>query len=159
MNQILDKIKCYSFNKQDFIIVLSVYNATYLVSSNILKGHLIVCFVIAVLLALIALFIIAWIDLVKKTNEEEAELEHEQNLVRKKIKDEYIKVHKMKRKNELLMKAGCLPPEHAEKTIVVDHDDPPFSLNKDFKKIKEVHFNYIDNIVSDEKNRGQPEGT
>ena len=57
------------------------------------------------------------------------------------------------------MKAGCLPPEQAKKTIVVDHDDPPFSLNKDFKEIKEVHFNYIDNIASGEKNRGQPEGT
>ena len=155
----LDKIKCYAFNKQDFIILLSVYNTTYLVSSSLIKGHLIVCFVIAVLLSLIALFAIVWIDLLNKENEEESKLEHEHAQVRKKIRDEYLKVYKVKQKQELLIKAGCLPPEQLEKTIVVDHDDPPFSLNKDFQKVKEVHFNYIDDTIPQKKIRGQPEGT
>ena len=71
LNNKLDKIKLYAFNKQDLIILLSVYNIAYLVSSVIVKGHLIVCFVIAVLVSLITLFAIAWIDLVKESNEEE----------------------------------------------------------------------------------------
>ena len=155
----LNKIKFYSFSKQDLIILLSVYNSVYLLSTSIIKDHLIVCFVIAALLSLITLFAIAWVQLIKKTNEEKAESEYEQELIRKKIKDEYLKVHKMKKKNALLMKADGLTPEQFEKSIVVDHDDPPFSISKDFGEVKEVHFNYIDRIVSQEKNKGQPEGT
>ena len=138
--------------------MVSVYNSAYLLSTSIVKGHLIACFVIAALLSLIVLFAIVWVDLVQKTKEEKAKLEYEQELIRKKIKDEYLKVHKMKKKNALLMKAG-LPPEQLEKTIVVDHDAPPFSISRDFGEVKEVHFNYIDNIVSRKKTEGQPEGT
>ncbi len=157
-NNQLDKIKFYSFNKQDLVILLSVYNAAYLLFLGIIKGHLIVCFITAVLLSLIALFIIAWIEFVQKTNEEEDKLEYEQKLVRKNIRAEYLKVHKVKQKNELLMKAGCLAPEKLEDTIVVDYDAPIIPLNKDFGEVKEVHFNYIDRIASRKKNRGQPEG-
>ena len=159
MNNNLNKIKLYSFNKQDFIILLSVYNATYLLSTNIVKGHLIACFVIAVLLSLVVLFAIVWIDLIQKTKEEKAKLEDEQELIRKKIKDEYLKVHQMKKKNELLMKAGCMPSDQLKKTLIVDHDAPPFSINRDFEEVKEVHFNYIDNVASSKKTEGQPEGT
>ncbi len=127
--------------------MLSVYNATYLLSTTIVKGHLITCFIIAVLLSLIALFVIAWVDLLKETKEEENKLEREQGLVRKKLRDEYLKVHKMKIKNELLMKAGCLPP------------DPSLSLENDFGEVKEVHFNYVKGMDPHKKARGQPEGT
>ena len=159
LNNTLDKIKCYSFNKQDLIILLSVYNATYTVSLSIVKGHLLACFVVAVLLSLIALFAIAWVDLLKLTNEEEDKLKREHGLVRKKLRDEYLKMHKTKIKNELLMKAGCLSPEQVEKTIVVDRDDPLPSLKNDFGEVKEVYFNYIKGTDSHKKTRGQPEGT
>jgi hypothetical protein len=158
LNKNFNNIKLYSFNKQDLIILLSVYNAAYLLFSGIIKGHLIVCFAIAVLLSLMVLFTIAWIDLVQKTNEEEDKLEHEQKLIRKNIRAEYLKIHKVKQKNELLMKAGCLSPEKSEDTIVVDHDAHILSLNKDFGEVNEVHFNYIDRIVSRKNNTGQPEG-
>ena len=85
----LDKIKFYSFNKQDLIVLLSVYNTAYLMSSGIMKGHLIVCFITAVLLSLITLFVIVWIALFRKNNEEENNLEYEHKIVRKKIRDEY----------------------------------------------------------------------
>ena len=160
LNNKLDKIKLYAFNKQDLIILLSVYNTAYLVFSTILKGHLIACFIIAVLVSLITLFVIVWIDLIKKSNDEENKIQYENELVRKKIRDEYQKIYRKKIKNELLIKAGCLPPEDAEKTIVVDHDEPPFSLNKDFEKVKkEVHFDYIEHPNPQKKIRGQPEGT
>ena len=64
----------------------------------------------------------------------------------------------MKRKLELLMKAGCLLPEQIEKNIMLDNDAPPISLQKDFGKVKAVHFNYIDSITPDEKIGGEPEG-
>ena len=159
LNNKLDKIKCYSFSKQDLVILLSVYNAAFLLLTSIVKGHPAVCFVTAVLLSLISLFAIVWIDLIKMTNEEVAKLEHEQELIRKKLRDEYLKIHKMRRRDELLMKAGCMQKEQSEKNIVVDHDATPFSLNKDFEKVKEVHFNYIDDVTHGEKIRGKPEGT
>ena len=149
----------YSFNKQDLVILLSVYNAVFLVSTSIIKGHPIICFVTAVLLSLIALFVIVWIDFTRKADEEETELEHEEKVVRRKIRDEYLKVHNIKRKHELLMKAGCFPKDQLEKKIVIDHDDPQLSLKKDFGEVKEVHFNYVDNTILSEKIRGQPEGT
>ena len=156
LNSRLDKIKFYSFNKQDIVILLSVYNFTYLLFINIVKGHFVVCFTIAVLLSLVTLFAIVWVDLRRITNEEEDKLEREHELVRKKLRDEYLKVHKTKIKNKLLMKAGCLPPEQVEKTIVVDHDDPHLSLKKDFGEVKEVHFNYIECDDPRKKIRGQP---
>lgn len=155
----LNKLKLYSFSKQDLIILLSVYNATYILLSSIVKSHFIACLVLAVLLSLVTLFIIAWIDLVHKEKEEKIKSEYEQELVRKKIKNEYMKVHKVKQKNELLNRVGCLPPEQLEEIIVADHGDPPFSLDKDLGNVKEVRFDYLDKILSREKNRGQPEGT
>lgn len=143
----LNKIKCYYFNKQDLIILLSVYNAAYLLFSTIVKDHLIACFVVAILLSLATLFVITWFDLVKKVSEEELESKNEQKLVRENLRDEYLKVHKMKKKNELLKKAGCPP------------DVSALSLNKHFGEIKEVHFDYLQEIISSEKIRGEPEGT
>ena len=156
LNKNFNNIQCYSFNKQDLIILLSVYNAVYLLSSSIVKSHFIVCFVIAVLLSLVTLFIIAWVDLIKKRKEDEAKSEHEQELVRGKIRDEYQKVHKKKIRNELLMKAGCSSVEQA---LVVDYNDPPIPLNKDLEEVKEVHFNYLKDAASSETINGQPEGT
>ena len=149
MNNSQNKNNFYSFNKQDLIILLSVYNAAFLFLTSIIKGHLGACFVAAVLLSLIVLFAIVWIDLTQKTSEEETELEHEQEIVRKKIRDEYLKVHNKKRKHELLRKAGCIPEEQL----------PHFLLNKDFGKVKEVHFDYIDDTGVQKNIRGQPEGT
>lgn len=160
LNNKLDKIKLYAFNKQDIIILLSVYNIAYLISSVIVKGHLIVCFVIAVLVSLITLFVIAWIDLVKESNEEENRIQHENEVIRKKIRDEYLRIHKRKIKNELLRKARCLPPEEIKKTAVVDPEEPPVLLNKDFERAKkEVHFDYIEHASPTKRIRGQPEGT
>ena len=154
-----NKNNFYSFNKQDLVILLSVYNAVFVASTSIIKGHSIICFLTAVLLSLIALFVIVWIDFARKTDEEETELEHEQKAVRRKIRDEYLKVHNINRKHELLIKAGCFPKEQRERNLVIDHDDPQLSLNKHFGEVKEVHFNYVDNMILSEKIRGQPEGT
>ncbi len=138
--------------------MLSVYNAVYLVSSTMIKAHLIACFVIAVLLSLITLFLIVWVDLFKKAEEEEDKLDHENKLIRNNIKGEYLKIHKIKKKHELLMKTGFLSPEQVEETII-DSDCPSLSLKKDFQGIeKEVHFDYRDDAISNKNNRGEPEG-
>ena len=124
-----------------------------------IKSHLIACFVIAILFSLITLFIITWIHLFKKGEEEDDKLAHENKLVKNNIKGEYLKVHKMKRKHELLMKAGYLSPEQVEKTIIVAHDHPSILFKKDFQGVeKEVHFDYRDDATSNKKNRGEPEG-
>lgn len=159
MKMKLEQFRCYSFNKQDIAILLSFYNVTYLISWSLLRDTPKTCFVIAVLSFLFTLFAVTLIDLIQRLNEDRMKIYYEQSLVRKKIRDEYLKVHKVKRKKELLMKAGCLLPEQVEKTIVLDHTEPSFTLNKEFGKVKEVHFDYIDSTDPKENIRGQPEGT
>ena len=137
------------------IILLSVYNAVFLLASAVIKGHPVACLAIAVLLSLIALFVIAWIDFAQKTNEEEVNLRHEQEFILNKIKDEYLKVHKMKKGQELLERVERLSKGQGHNP----QGDHLYSPNKDFKKAKGVHFDYLTGATSKkEDGEGQPEG-
>ena len=150
---ISNKIKFYSFSKQDLVIVLSLDNAAFLLLSAVINGHPLTCFTIAVLFSLIVLFAIVWIGLARTVDEEGVKLEHEQELIRKRIRNEYEKVHKMKRGHELLKQAGCFSQEQQDSVLQTD------LLNKDFEKINEVHFNYLNDLIPQENTRDQPEGS
>lgn len=95
----------------------------------------------------------------KKANEEETQSEEEQEAVRRNIRDEYLKVHKIKKKHELLIKVGCMPPEKLKKNVTVDDDIPLIASQKGFGEVNEVRLDYINNIASESESKGQPEGT
>ena len=157
MKNTLEKISFYSFSKQDFVILLAVYNLAYFVSWTIIKGHLAICFVIAFLASLLTFLIIVGIDVFDVAEKEENKLQHEEEKLMRKIRDEYQKVYRLKRKQELLKKAGCLPEKLKEKNIVSDLEDVDITLYKDSNVVKEVRFNYIDKPGDSGKVGGEPE--
>ncbi len=159
LNNKIEKIKEYSFKKKDILILLSVYNTSYLLTTSLVQGHLIACLVLSVFIALITLYLITWVSFFKKANEEEIQSEEEQEMVRRNIRDEYLKVHKIKKKNELLVKVGCLLPGKLKKNVTVDDDAPLTFPKKGFEEVNEVRLDYINKIVSEGEIKGQPEGT
>ncbi len=93
--------------------------------------------------------------MIQKKDEAESIQEHEQELILKKIRDEYLKVHNVNKGNELLKRSGCLPKEQN----INSHGEPFVMPNKSFEKIKGVHFDYINRAIPKENFEGQPEGS
>ena len=110
---------------------------------------------------LFALFAITVIRFLKVTNEIEMETAGNDHCVRKEIENEYKRIHMLRKRKELLMKAGCLDPKENE-NIVFDIDDAGVGSGNKPKEAHEVRFNYLEKYGSytleEEKRRRHPPG-
>lgn len=138
----LDKIACFSYTKKDMFSFLSFYNITFFICCILLRGYLETCAMIAFLVSLIDLFIITIIDVFEKKNTEESKLHEEELLIRKKIRDEYQRIFRLKRRHKLLM--GIKPKEaKAEKNIISGADNP---VSRELNVVKKVHFAFLNGL-------------
>ena len=140
---VLDKnssdFNCFSFTSKDLIILLFVYNITYFTVCLLVKNDLVICILLAYLMTLVALSVFVTIDIIEKKDELETKQEEYEKQIIKKIKNEYQRIHRLKKKEELLMKAGYIEPEKMQKIIT--------DIEMDFESakniIKQVHFAYL----------------
>lgn len=71
----------------------------------------------------------------------------------KKIRNEYQRIYKLKRKRELLMKAELPKEEDLEKNIISDVDNPHVSFDTDTNHPQKVHFTYLNKFGQHPQNQ------
>lgn len=70
-------------------------------------------------------------DIFEKEHKEESRLQEEEKEIRKNLREEYCRIHKLNKKIELLRR------------IEPRADNPCNDLNNHFDSVKKVHFNYL----------------
>ena len=143
MHDALSKIKNFYYSKNDLAITLIAYNITFCLWCTFFTNDRRVSLLFAFIVLLLTLFTITLIRFLKKTNEIEVEINANDHYVRKKIEDEYKKVHMLRKRKELLMKAGCLDSEES-KSVFFDVDDVGADSHNKLNSARKVHFNYLD---------------
>lgn len=112
-----------------------------------IKSHFELCCILAFLASLVVLFITTAVDTYEKEKEEEEKVHEEELELRKKIRDEYQRIHKLKKKHELLKKI-----ESQEQITDSDMDTPPeISITKKEEPESTVHFSYLNRHTTDEE--------
>ena len=157
MRNYFTRLCSYSFCKQDFIILLSVYNLVYFVSWTFANDHLKVCCTTALLAVLVTLLVLVLIHCLKENNERKKQVDIEGSKVVEILRDEYRKIHNLKKKQELLKKAGCPKGKYDE--IKVNPKENNLVNTIDFETLKkEVHIDYLNMLSKSKKFKDQPEG-
>ena len=142
-NKHLFNYVCFSINRRDLIILLAIYNISYFLSSELIRVNLKVCLLIAFLISLVSLFIFTLIHAHEKKNEDDDKRRKEDYLLTKKLKNEYRRIHRLKRKRELLMKAGAVKEKDFESVISELDDDAVDLEDTSGNTCSTVHIDYL----------------
>ena len=130
----------FSFKKRDVEALLFAYNIVYFLCYYLVTNNFKLCLLIAFVFSLVNLFICAIADTFHKVTEEELKQREEEKLARKKLRDEYQRVHKLKKKIKLLQKAGCM---EEDENIISAVDEPNIPAANYNNVARAVHFNYL----------------
>ncbi|MBI2996662.1 MAG: hypothetical protein HYY52_08185 [Candidatus Melainabacteria bacterium] len=128
-----------SITKDDIIVLLFFFDLSYIVFWNIVENSVLGCFSFSILITLIALFVIVTAHLSDEI--EIIKLQEQEEYLRKKIRDEYHKIYSLRRRIELLRKAGCIKSNEA-KHIISGSDDLVVNTNN-YESVNNVYFNYL----------------
>ncbi len=104
------------------------------------------CLITAVAAGLIVLLIFTLRDVFSRLNGEIDKLKEENTLLRKSFRDEYQRVHRLKRKYELVLKANNENAD-AKETVISYTDDPVLYVQK---VDSVVHINYLNRFNNEE---------
>lgn len=143
----LKNINCFSYTKEDLIILLSFYNVTFFLCLFFLNGDPQYSSMMGFSGTLIVLFFLTAVDLIDKKNNEEIKIQEEQENTIRKIKEEYKRIHHLKRKEELLMKIEVLSQD-MKKNIIFDLDTPPEEATKIENSHKKINFGFLNKPYS-----------
>ena len=128
-----------------------IFNITYYSFAYLVRHDLKGCFITAVAVGLIAFLIITLRNVIKKYREEINRLQNENMHLRKSFKDEYQRIHSVKRKYELILKSNNLNID-AEETIISCVDDPSLDFQNNIDSNEHnVHFNYLNRFGTNEQ--------
>lgn len=151
LNKESDKLNCFSFSKRDLVILLMIFNTTYYFFVCLVRRDLMGCLITAVTVGLIVLLTMTLRDIFQKLYEEIYRLRSENIQLRQSFRDEYQRIHRVKRKHELI-KSNNLDV-NAEETIISSVDDPLIHFyNSDLNNGK-VHINYLNRFGTDGKSQ------
>lgn len=112
--------------KQHFAFMLIAYSTGCFVLCALFTDDLRLSLVAGFLIALVSLYLIILIKVLNKLNKEKSQLLNEENELQKNIRHEFAKTHKMKKKNELLIKAG------ANRSDTNNPEKKPHKVNVDY---------------------------
>ena len=130
-----------------------IFNTTYYSFVYLVRHDLKGCFITAFAISLIAFLIITLRNVIKKCQEEIDRLQNENTELRKSFRNEYQRIHSVKRKYELILKSHNLNID-AEETIISCVDDPPLNFqNKPDSNEHNVHFNYLNRFGTNEQSQ------
>ena len=127
----------------DFVMLLFVYNATFIFLWKVFRSSPGASFITAILSSLIGLFGITLLAFIKKLNEEKIEQINKEEEERKKIREEYQRIHKYKKKKELLLKSGYLEPHSIELAIEPEEYELELTFHSNSSMFEGVHFDYV----------------
>ena len=128
-----------------------IFNTTYYSFVYLVRHDLKGCFITAVAAGFIAFLIITLRNVFKKLQKEINRLNGENMQLRKSFRDEYQRIHSVKRKYELILKSNNINID-AEETIISCVDDPSLDLqDSDSNGSSKVHFNYLNRFGTHEK--------
>jgi len=146
----LDKLSCFSYSKRDLVVLLMVFNTIYYFFVCLIRHDLKGCFITAVAAGLIVLLLMTLRNVFQKLCQEINRLQDENMHLRQSFRDEYQRIHRVKRKYELILKSNNIDVD-VEETIISYVDDPPIpSLNPDSNNSK-VHINYLNRFGTTRK--------
>lgn len=160
MNNYLVNIRCFSFNKKDVELLLFIYNISFYALTFLIGNDFKSCFLVAFLVSLVALFVVTAIDIFEKVYEDESKLQEMEGDLGEKIRSEYLKIHKLKRRKELLLSTDDLNPD-VKKNIISNLDIPHNIATNKISEVKKIDFHYLDSGdsgVSEEQPGSHPQG-
>ncbi len=96
----------------------------------------------AFLVFLTSLFFLTLSDLMQKKRDVSVEAQEEGLLLSRWIKDEYKKTYALKKKNELLAKAGCVE-HHTEQSILIEEQNN-LKICPHANLAEKIHFKYLE---------------
>lgn len=135
----IDNVKCFSFSKEDAKITLFMYNTACLFAYWVFYDKdFDSAIILGTLFSLVVLFSITIRDVIRTINEKEEEAKRVDISVRNKLKDEYQKIYREKRKERLL--------EKAEQSDLENKKNKMSAVDSPCLKSKQVHFSYLDAI-------------
>ena len=132
------RISVLSVKRKDLILLFAFYNISYFLSWALIRSDLKVCFLIAFLISLFSILLFTIISLFEKINEEEHKIVDDLTL--KQLKDEYQRIYKIKRRNQLLKKAKGSSQEEGVENLI---DDPMINIETSGSTPNAVHFNFL----------------
>lgn len=117
MSKLLEKIYNLPFSSKDLLGSLVCYNFVFFVFWRLTHNDMKGAFLVALLVSMVFMLALMSFHLFEKKNEEEHKLLEQDEFLRKQIRDEYQKIYRLKRKTELLAKAGCLDQDEKKKLV------------------------------------------
>ena len=151
----VEKFQCFSLTTKNIIVLFFTYDVCYHLCLALFRGHLGTCFAIAALAALCTFFFIAWQKYKQVEDDEKFERHFDIENIQATIKNEYQKIHKRRRKNELLAQVGQIHPNRIE--LPDDSEEDIFTRHV-HSVDGIVHVNYLNRHVSTNEIRPTPQG-
>ena len=142
---IMTKNKCFSYTRNDCVVLLLVYNTSFCLWCIFLTDDRRIGVLSAFLILLIGLFVLTLGDMMQKKQEVKGEIRTEEKLIRKWINDEYKRVYAHKKKKELLAKAGF---EENNTEIVLIEDQLEIKSCPNLTSMEKVHFAFLQKFSS-----------
>lgn len=141
-----EESKCFSFTLQDTKLLLFLYNTTCFFSYWIFfNSDFNAAFSFAMLASLLGLFIITMNDIFQMQAKSEMERRRQEVEVKEKLKTEYQKVYRKKRREDLIQRSAHYQRENKKNEIsCVDSPSSQNPLTQ--SSVKSIHFSYLDVI-------------
>lgn len=137
----LNKVAYLSYSRRDILLVLLLYVTACFVFVSLVREDLKGCVLVAFSVALIASFFVTIFHMVEILNNKVKQLQEEQAVFTKSIKEEYQRIYKLKRKHALILKAVRRESEY-EGNVILNVEDPQIDMIA-VRRSHFVHFNYL----------------
>lgn len=158
MNKIPFKVNWRLYSAYDVVLLLSVYNVSFLFLWKILDLGPGISFVITILLTLVLLFGLTVLAIKEQAVQEKITKLLKEEEQEKSIKEEYQRVYRLKKKEELLLKSKCLN-SHPNKLLIVEPEEDEFELIiHNGSSLSGVHFDYINGTGPNKTSALNPKG-
>ena len=133
MNNKSQKIYSYPFDKHGLVIVLGSYGFAYAGCLTFFTNDPDFCFLVATLFGLIAMSVLIIGEVSRRVNQKVVGRKREAEKVRRNIRNEFQRIHKINRAEGLVMEANHL-----------DVISKSFSLDNNSILVDKVHFRYLE---------------
>jgi len=136
--------KCFAFTVQDTKLLLFLYNTTcFFFYWMFFNSDFNTAFTFAMLASLLGLFVITMNDIFQMQAKSEIERRREEIQVQEKLKAEYQKVYRIKRREDLIKRSAHYQAEN-KKNKICNVDSPPQQNSTSQSSLKSIHFSYLD---------------
>ncbi|GEM_PF-5112506 len=123
-------MKCFSFNKNDFLLLLVAYDTTYILTKSFTDFMDSICLKIALLMLFIVMFFMTIFDTKHKKQSDELESRDTEIKIKNQIGTEYRRTYFLKKIKNLVLRTSMLPPKEDFSTKDPNYKVHMFYLNR-----------------------------